>query len=130
MGAFRLNSFLIATENAFETMLPYEFFSDKYINIHFRHSFGSLLLKVKKFEPEFIVTSSVGFGSLAHPDLHGGVAFKTMENGYYESGLIINNILKFNFSSFGVGAYYRYGPYQLPEVSDNFSVKLSVGFVF
>jgi len=130
LGAFRLNSFLIATENAFETMLPYEFFSDKYINIHFRHSFGSLLLKVKKFEPEFIVTSSVGFGSLAHPDLHGGVAFKTMENGYYESGLIINNILKFNFSSFGVGAYYRYGPYQLPEVSDNFSVKLSVGFVF
>jgi hypothetical protein len=130
IGAFRFNTFLIATENAFETMLPYEFFSDKYVSLHFRHSFGSLLLKVKKFEPEFIVTSSVGFGSLVNSELHGGVAFKTMEKGYYESGLVINKILNLNYSSFGVGAYYRYGPYKLSKASDNFTVKMSIGFSF
>jgi hypothetical protein len=53
-----------------------------------------------------------------------------MEYGYYESGLVINNILKFNFSSFGVGAYYRYGPNKLPKASDNFAVKMSIGFMF
>ncbi len=130
LGTFHFKSFLITTENAFETMLPYEFFSNKYVNIHFRHSFGSLLLKVKKFEPEFIITSSVGFGSLANQELHNGVAFKTMEHGYYESGLIINNILKLNYSSFGVGAFYRYGPNKLLKASDNFTVKMSIGFAF
>jgi hypothetical protein len=130
LGAFRFNTLLIATENAFETMLPYEFFSDKYVNFHFRHSFGSLLLKVKKFEPEFIITSSIGIGSIANQNVHSGVAFKTMENGYYESGLVINNILKINYSSLGVGAYYRYGPYKFPKTSDNFTVKMSIGFAF
>ena len=130
IGTFKFNTFLIATENAFETMLPYEFFSDKYVNFHFRHSFGSLLLKVKKFEPEFIVTSSAGFGSLADESLHGGVAFKTMENGYFESGMVINSILKMNFSTFGVGTFYRYGPYSFSKASDNFTVKMSLGFAF
>lgn len=130
LGAFRFNSFLIATENAFETMLPYEFFSDRYVNFHFRHSFGSLLLKVKKFEPEFILTSSIGFGSLAKQELHSGVSFNTMEKGYFESGLIINNILKLNYTSLGVGAFYRYGPYQLPKASDNLAIKMSIGFTF
>ncbi len=129
MGTFKFKSFLIASESVFETMLPYEFFSSEYLHFHFRHSFGSLLLKAKKFEPEFIITSSVGIGALAYPGLHDGVTFNTMEKGYYESGLLINNILKFNFSSFGVGAFYRYGPYQFPKASDNFAVKMSIGFV-
>lgn len=130
LGTFQFNSFLISTENAFETMLPYEFFSSEYLHIHFRHSFGSLLLKTKKFEPEFVITSSAGFGALSYQGLHGGESFKTMEKGYYESGVLINNILKLNFTTFGVGAFYRYGPYELPKTSDNFTVKMSIGFGF
>ncbi len=130
LGTFKFNSFLISTENAFETMLPYEFFSSEYFYFHFRHSFGSLLLKVKKFEPEFIITSSAGFGSLSYEGLHEGEPFNTMEKGYFESGLVINSILKFNFSTFGVGAFYRYGPYALSKASNNFTVKMSLGFAF
>ncbi len=131
IGTFRPKDFLmVATEGAFETMLPYEFFSSEYVHLHFRHSFGSLLFKTKKFQPELILTSSAGFGALSYEGLHGGTSFSTMEKGYYESGMLINNILKLNFSTFGVGAFYRYGPYQLAKASDNFTVKMSVGFAF
>ncbi|MBL4667972.1 MAG: carboxypeptidase-like regulatory domain-containing protein [Flavobacteriales bacterium] len=122
-------SISISTENAFETMLPYEFFSSEYIHFHFRHSFGSLLFKVKKFEPEFVITSSIGFGALSYEGAHSGVDFKTMEKGYYESGLVINNIIRWYYFSFGVGAFYRYGPYSFDKSSDNLAVKLSLGFV-
>ncbi|MDG1477929.1 MAG: DUF5686 family protein, partial [Vicingaceae bacterium] len=119
----------VTTENAFETMLPYEFFSSEYVHFHFRHSFGSLLFKKKKFEPEFVITSSVGWGTLSNKEDHGGVDFKTMEKGYYESGLVINNVFRWYYFSFGVGGFYRYGPYSFEKSSDNIAVKLSLGFV-
>jgi hypothetical protein len=132
LGTFRPRSFMIASENTFETMLPYEFFSSEYINFHFRHSFGSLLLKIKKFQPEFILASSVGFGALSYQGFHGGETFNTMEKGYFESGLIINKIINqllgVNLSSFGVGAFYRYGPYKLAKTSDNIAVKMTFSF--
>jgi len=125
-----IGGFLIATENAFETMLPYEFFSDQYASIHFQHSFGALLLKVKKFEPEFVITTGVGFGSLANKENHQGVTFNTMEKGFYESGLLVNNIIKLNFTTLGVGVFYRYGPYAFTKESDNFLFKMSLGYAF
>jgi hypothetical protein len=130
LGTNKPGGFLIATENAFETMLPYEFFSDRHLSFHFRHSFGSLLLKVKKFEPEFVITTGVGFGSLSNKENHQGVAFNTMEKGFYESGLLINNIIKLNFTTFGVGVFYRYGPYAFNKESDNFLFKMSLGYAF
>ncbi len=41
--------------------------------------------------------------------------------GFYETGLELNII----FQSLGVGAYYRFGPNQLPDAGDNWAVKLS-----
>ncbi|HRN41869.1 MAG TPA: DUF5686 family protein [Vicingus sp.] len=130
LGTFMPNSFLIASDLAFETMLPYEFFSDRFVNIHLKHNFGSLLLKTKKFQPELILSTNIGFGTLSNQQNHGGEAFKTMEKGYYESGLSINNLIKMNFTSFGVAGFFRYGPYQLTKQSENFTIKLSFGYNF
>lgn len=130
LGTFMPNSFLIASDLAFETMLPYEFFSDRFVNIHLKHNFGSLLLKTKKFQPELILSTNIGFGTLSNQQNHGGEAFKTMEKGYYESGLSINNLIKINFTSFGVAGFFRYGPYQLTKQSENFTIKLSFGYNF
>ncbi|MCB0401337.1 MAG: carboxypeptidase-like regulatory domain-containing protein [Flavobacteriales bacterium] len=131
LGTNKLSDWLlISTENAFETMLPYEFFSSEYVHVHFRHNFGSFLFKAGKFEPELAITSSVGFGALSYQGLHEGVSYSTMEKGFFESGLLINRLLKMNFTTFGVGAFYRYGPYKLPKSSDNFVVKMSLGFSF
>ncbi|MEJ6674589.1 MAG: DUF5686 family protein [Polaribacter sp.] len=120
----------VSSENVFETMQPYEFFSSKYVHFHFRHSFGSLLFSIKKFKPEVVLTSSAGFGSLSNVKAHGGVAFKTMEKGYYESGILLRNLLQINTTTAGVGFFYRYGPYSLPVQNQNFTIKASVGFAF
>lgn len=130
LGTFMPNSFLIASDLAFETMFPYEFFSDRFVNIHLKHSFGSLLLKTKKFKPELVLLTNIGFGSLSNQQNHGGEVFKTMDKGYYESGISINNLIKVNFTTFGVAGFFRYGPYQLPKQSDNFTVKLSFEYNF
>jgi hypothetical protein len=127
---FNIREIGIISENVFETMLPYEFFSSQYLHLHFRHNFGSLLFKVKKFKPDLIITSSAGFGSLSYQGYHGGEDFKTMEKGYYESGLILDKIIHIKSNTLGIGSFYRYGPYKLEKESDNVSVKINLGISF
>ena len=122
--------FPVAGSNVFETMKPDEFLADRYVSFHLKHSFGALLLRTKHFRPRPAIVSSVAFGDLSHPENHQGLDFKPLREGYYESGLQVDNLLKFGFSSFGVGAYYRYGPYALPDAGDNFVVKLTAGYAF
>jgi len=130
IGLYVPGSFLTAAELAFETMYPYEFYSDKFTYIHLKHSFGNLLFKTKKFQPELVLATNFGFGSLNNKQNHGGMEFKTLEHGFYESGILVNNLIKLNFTTFGVAAYYRYGPYHFDKQSDNFTVKMSLGYSF
>lgn len=111
-------------------MLPYEFLSDRYLHLFYSHNFGSLLLNTPKFKPQFIVVQNTGWGSLTNAS-YQGIDFKTKERIYLESGLIINNLLKFNYINMfylnvGVGGFYRYGYYGSTNFSDNFALKLSV----
>lgn len=122
--------FPVAGSNVFETMSPNEFLADRYVNFHLKHSFGALLVRTKHFRPRPAIVSSVAFGDLAHPENHQSLDFKPLRKGFYESGIMVDNLLKFGFSSFGVGFYYRYGPYALPDPSDNFVVKVTAGYAF
>jgi hypothetical protein len=90
-----------------------------------------LLWRGKKFSPEFAVSSNAGFGWLNHPEYHSQVAFDVMDKGYFESGLLINNIFNMmKLYTLGVGVYYRYGAYSLPDVGDNFAYKFTLVFPF
>jgi hypothetical protein len=121
--------FTIETANSFATMRMNEFLSDRFAALYFRQDFGSLLFKGEKFKPEIVITTNIGFGSLSKPELQGGIEFKTMEKGYYESGLIINKIIKSSgIMGMGFGVFYRYGHYALPETKDNFAYKLTFTF--
>lgn len=120
----------LSSTNVFETMRPNEFLADRYVAFHLKHGFGKLLFETKHFRPRPAVVSSVAFGGLAHPGNHEGLDFTPLREGYYESGLLIENLLRFGFTSFGVGAFYRYGPYALPDTGDNLAVKLTVGYAF
>jgi flagellin-like hook-associated protein FlgL len=122
--------FPVAGSNVFETMRPNEFLADRYVSFHLKHSFGALLVRTKHFRPRPAIVSSVAFGDLSHPENHQGLDFKPLRDGYFESGLQVDNLLKFGFASFGVGAYYRYGPYALPDPGDNIAVKVTAGYAF
>ncbi|MEO8732766.1 MAG: DUF5686 family protein, partial [Flavobacteriales bacterium] len=122
--------FPVAGSNAFETMYPDEFLADRYVSFHLKHSFGALLVRTKHFRPRPAIVTSVAFGDLSHPENHEGLAFTPLRKGFYESGVMVDNLLKFGFSSFGVGLYYRYGPYAFPDQGENFVAKLTAGYAF
>ncbi len=122
-------------ENTFQTMGLYEFVSDKYVNLFFSHNFGSLLFKRPKFKPQFMIFTNAGIGSLENKEQHSHLGFKTMEKGFYESGLLINNVVRVNYYNIvylglGGGAFMRYGAYAEPYVEKNVVYKLSLVLTF
>jgi hypothetical protein len=114
----------------FQTMNPYEFLSDRYLNVFYSHNFGSLLFETPKFKPKFIIAQNTGWGRLKSSS-YQGIDFKEKNKVFLESGLIINNLLSFKIFNvyrigFGGGAFYRYGYYSNEKVIDNFAFKISV----
>jgi hypothetical protein len=116
---------------SFATMRMNEFLSDRYASLYLYHDFGDLLFKGKKwFHPEFALSQNIGFGWLDQEDhyVNNGIPWKEMDQGYYESGLLINNLVDLKIYNIGIGVYYRWGPYTFPYAADNFSYKISLIF--
>ena len=108
----------------FATMAANEFLSSAFTSLFFRHCFGKMRNN-KKFNPKIVLCQNIGFGWLKHPENHYGVEFKTMEKGYFESGIVVEDLLVlFKFLSFGAGVFYRYGAYAYDNQMDNLAFKL------
>lgn len=121
----------LSVSNTFETMVPAEFFSDKHSSLFFRYTFLPIKSNINWFRPTFVIHSAAGFGEMKNSTDHREFEFNTPDKGFYESGLVIDNVLvTAGVMGIGVGAFYRYGPYQLPTMSDNFFYKVSVKFNF
>lgn len=128
-GAYR--PFAIYAQDAFVTMPVNEFVSDRYLYAFYTHNFGNLLVRSKKFSPEFALASNFGIGKFSSPERHKNIDFDTMEKIYCESGLMVNNLLKIPGSyGLGIGVFYRYGYYHLPSMADNFTYRLTLNFLF
>lgn len=125
-GAYR--TFTIFAENSFATMRMNEFLSNKYGALYFTHNFENLLYKGKKFKPEFAIATNIAFGNLDFKNSHMNIDYKTLEKGYYESGLQVNKLLNLQLYTLGLAFYYRYGPYSLPDGWDNLAVKFTLKF--
>ena len=109
-----------AGKNSFETMYFNEFFSNKYAMLQVKHGFKRIKI-AQKIRPSFVMVSRAVWGDMQHPEQHIGINYKTLEEGFYESGIELNQI----YSGFGLSAFYRYGPYQLSSFEDNLAIKLS-----
>ena len=124
----RVSGFNLYIENAFNTMAPNEFISQHYASAHIHHSFGPLY-KTEMSALEISIISSAGWGTIDNTDAYLGQTAETMEKGFFESGLLFDNILISNTTGVGMGVFYRYGPYALPEVKDNFGFSFTVMYV-
>ncbi len=109
-----------AGKNGFETMYFNEFFSSQYMMGQLKHAFRKFTLS-GKFKMAPVLVTRAAWGNMHDKSDHVGVDFKTMEKGYYESGVELNEI----FSIVGISAFYRYGPYHLEQFDKNISVKIS-----
>ncbi len=123
----------LVVENSFQTMGLYEFTLDRYAALFYKHNFGALFFRGKRFRPEFIVLHNMAWGTLQNAVPHQGIELRNLEEGFFESGLQIDKILRFKYLdtayySFGAGAYYRYGAYRFDEAFDNWVFKISMQF--
>ena len=109
--------FALYSTESFATMQINEFICDQFALLFFTHNFGKFF-KTKYFSPEFIFATNVGWGNPG------------MKDGFYESGLVLDNMLKIGISKFGLGVYYRYGANSYDNVADNFAYKLKLAISF
>jgi hypothetical protein len=109
-----------AGKNSFETMFFNEFFSSEYVYFQFKHGFSRITL-FKKVKPSLVLVSRMAWGNLQKPEQHIGLDYKTLNKGYFESGIELNQI----YNGLGLGGFYRYGPNQLSKFQDNIAVKIS-----
>lgn len=126
-GSFA-GAFSLAAPYSFATMQLNEFSAANYSALHLRHDFSPWLFSGKvKTSPALVFAQNIGFGHLNDQDK---LQFNLNDyrKGFFESGLEVNNILRMNFLSWGVGIYYRYGPYQFSSLHENFAYKF--GFFF
>lgn len=122
----------IIVKNTFQTVQPYEFLSDRYVNLFTAHNFESLLFKTSWLQPQISIHNNFGYGDLRNPSAHL-TDFKTKNKLFMETGLQVDNIIKMNYLNiaylgFGAGVFCRYGGYAYEDFNDNLAFKLTVSF--
>jgi hypothetical protein len=122
--------FNLYTPGSFGTMRLNEFCADQYASLYLSHNFGKLLFRSKYFKPEPEIVTNMGIGSLRHPENHLKQEIKSYEKGFFESGIVINSILRAGVTDVGFAWLYRYGPYALPTTKENMAWKIAFRFVF
>ncbi len=119
-----------ASPRSFGAMKVDEFASDIYASLFFEHNFGPVIYRSDNYAPEFAVVSNIGWGKLNKPDYHINTFIKSMNQGYFESGLRVHKIFPKNWLRAvgitinpGIEVLYRYGNYSLKNNIDNFAFK-------
>jgi hypothetical protein len=121
----------VIIHNAFETMDFNEFLSDRFAALFLSHSFPRVVLSTRfNIRPVPQIIQNFGVGTLQNPLDHRLINFRTMEEGYFETGFIVNDFLILNSLGLkvglGAGVFLRYGPYALPNLNENFVFKYAL----
>ena len=118
--------FGVYSPGSFSAMRLDEFFCDRFAALYLSHNFSGMLWKTNHplFKPELSIVTNIGWGDMKRADAYPDKNFKTMEKGYFESGIVVDGLLASPISKLGVGVFYRYGHYSLPKVWDNFAWKI------
>lgn len=131
-GSF-IRNFSVLIKNTFQTIAPYQYVSDEYFSIHYSHNFNTLLFHIGNWKPSITLLQNVGWGNLSHPEYHQDIEIQTKEKGLYETGLQLDNLIRFKYLNvsylgLGAGAFYRYGPYNTGDLSEDLAFTFSVTF--
>jgi hypothetical protein len=75
------------------------------------------------------------YGKLDNREQHSGISFKTLENGFHETGIIINDMYVIDLTGglkakFSFGAFTRLGPYRFRNGNTNNVIKLGFDLNF
>lgn len=134
---FSYNSDGLYTPYTFSVMRENEFVSDLYTNIFVLYDTPILFKIWGVSKPKIGIALNAGWGKIVNGDVsmhHFNLDFpgtinyhiKEMNLGYYETGLMLNNIIDVKLVHLGFATHYRFGAYSLPKLGNNFSYKLTL----
>jgi len=112
----------LKTAFSFETMHDLEFTDNFVSTLHLKHTFSKLKI-TNKYNFDISLISRAAWGTSFLSSRYAGI--KTLEKGYFESGVEFNRLLKLFGQGFGVGFYYKMGAYASTKPLDNLAVKLT-----
>jgi hypothetical protein len=103
------------------TMYPYEYYSDQFVSLIWRHDFNWRLYTVgsKKSSlsssPYISIGHNMLYGYMRNRSAHKYVAFSVPDNGYHETGMMLNSIVRLRYLNvyhftLNVGYYYHWAP--------------------
>ncbi len=90
------------------TIYPYQFYTDEFMNIIYRHDFDWKIYHLQFGKSDFSSAPNIAlqynylFGSLSHSEVHENITIQIPFTGYSETGIILNNILRMKY----LGLYY------------------------
>jgi hypothetical protein len=105
-----------------QTMLPYQYYSDRFINFHWKNDFDFKFYRLRitralSSSPTLGVGYNVLWGTLKHAEAHKLVQFSVPDPAYHETGLMLNRLVRMKFvgmmyCNFNAGYYYHLdGPF-------------------
>lgn len=126
----RSERYLISAENTFETMFVNEFTSSEYLLMFKTFNTGKLIRHNKYLNPELELVHNIGYGKFDNRESVLNTELHDLSKIYTEAGIRIKNLYKSGASTFGIGAFYRYGNYETPDFNKNLVIKFVLGFSF
>jgi len=117
----------------FITMYPYDYYADRFVSIFWKHDFDWKLFKVGSWmNPYISLAHNVLYGSMQNPQEHGSVSFSIPNKGYHESGIMLNDILKYKYLNLAyinlnAGYYYHWDDGRI-DLKKNGNFVLGISF--
>jgi hypothetical protein len=118
-NGFVTNNTAIYTFGGMQTIRPYEYYTDRFVNFYWRHTFDRRLYKLESpyvsfsSAPNVSLAHNVLWGRLDHPEAQQKVAVAIPDPVYHETGLLLNNILRLKYLNLyyitlNVGYFYHW----------------------
>lgn len=122
-------NFNLSIPNSFETMLPGTYYSSQYIAMFLRYTTNSWRTRLKFFRPSLSLHQAMGIGNMNRTNNHSNeLTFRTMDKGYFETGVVLNKVIYLANIGIGMGVFYHYGADTYPEFGKNLTYKISLLF--
>lgn len=131
-NGFQIDKNAVFVFGGMQTMLPYEYYSDRFINFYWKHDFDWRFYNLKltrklSSAPSLSLGYNLLVGSLKNREAHQHVSFSVPDNAYHETGFMLNRIIRTSFLNmyhinFNAGYYYH--------VKGDFNLKQNGRFVF
>lgn len=122
-------------DRSFNTADRYEFLHSRFAHVFYDQELLRFTLHESHSRPLFRLRHHMGWGDRSGFRSLGSEAPSTMKNGYFESGITVQDLLYTEveglyYYGVGISAAYRYGAYSRKELARNLAYGVAISFGF